>query len=347
MAQQASDFRVFCLVSVLLSVSAFAQSDPYARGLELFRQQQWNGAIVAFEEYEKAHPGISDAPLYAAKSLINLEKIQDAANMLDGYVAVHPASDDAVSLLAYIRFRQDKPKQSLQLFTAAARLKTPSADDLKIVALDYVLLNDYTDAAHYLEESLKMDPFNLEARYHLGRVLYQQNKFDGAIAAFEEVLRHDPNNVKAEENLGLSLEGRNDTNRAIAAYRKAIEMDQSSKAPSEQPYLDLGILLEKLNRAAEAEPLLKKATQLAPNSSKARYEFGKACFSLNRYEEAQKETEEAVRLNNADSASHYLLGRIYQRLGKKKLATQQFALTNDLIGKRNATAVEGMSSGAR
>ncbi|HEY1462709.1 MAG TPA: tetratricopeptide repeat protein [Terriglobales bacterium] len=346
MAKQAFRWPIYFLASLLLSIPAFAQSDLYVRALELFQQHQWNDAAAAFQQYEKNQAGKSDAPLYAAKAFINLGQIPEAAKILEPYATNHPASEDAVYLLAYLRFRQDKPRESLKLYTAAAKLKTPDADDLKIVSLDYVLLSDYDDAAKYLEESLKMDPNNLEARYHLGRVRYQQNKFDQAIAAFQEVARRDPANVKAEENLGLSLEGKNENAQATAAYRKAIELDEAATVHDEQPYLDLGILLGKLNRTAEAIPLLTKAGQIQPKSPKVRYELGKACLAQNQLEEAQKQVEEAVKLDDANSANHYLLGRIYQKQGKKDLAAQQFTMTNNLIGKKNSTE-SGMSTGPR
>ncbi|MGH9529471.1 MAG: tetratricopeptide repeat protein, partial [Terriglobales bacterium] len=254
-----------------------------------------------------------------------------AADMaLQSYMKEHPHSEDGAYLIAYTRFREDKPKESLQLFTEAGKIKPPTADDLKIVALDYVLLNDYADAGHYLEIALKLDPNNLEARYHLGRVRYEQNRFDEAIAAFQDVLKHDPRSVKAEENLGLSLEAKNEMDPAILAYDKAIEFDKSPNEHTEHPYLDLGTLLIKLNRAVKAIPVLSQARDINPNSSKVRYQLGKAYFDLNRLADAQTETQEAVRLNPNDAPTHYLLGRIYQRLGKTDLAAQQFKLTETL-----------------
>lgn len=97
------------------------------------------------------------------------------------------------------------------------------------------MLNDYDDAARYLEQSLATDPENIKARYDLGRVRYQQNHFQLAIAAFEEVLRRDPNHVKAQDNLGLSLEAVNQIDAAIAAYRKAIALDERLSIHTEQP----------------------------------------------------------------------------------------------------------------
>jgi tetratricopeptide (TPR) repeat protein len=216
---------------------------------------------------------------------------------------------------------------------------------LKIVALDYVLLADFEDAAHYLELALGMDPANLEARYHLGRVRYQQNRFDLAIEAFQEVLRRDPANVKAQDNLGLSLDAENKTDQAIAAYRKAIELDAAATVHSEQPYLNLGILFARSNQPDQAIPLLKQAAAIAPKEGKVHYELAKAYFGSNRLLDAQREAEQAVNLDAGDRPSHYLLGRIYQRAGKAELAAQEFRKTDDMIHENEIKPGTGMASG--
>src|SRR5271163_2659647 len=236
------------VITVAMPAAMRCQTGSCPTGMEMFREHRWSEAQSAFAECEDHDPGKTDALLYKGKSLVNLHKYDAAATALQLYAAAHPQSDDAAYLLAYVSFRQDKPKESLQLFSAAARLKAPTANDLKIVALDYVLLGDYGDAAHYLELSLKADPDDVEARYHLGRVRYQQNQFDLAIAAFEEVLKREPDNLKAQDNLGLSLEAENKTDAAIAAYKRAIELDKNAASHSQQPYLNLGSLLAKSNR---------------------------------------------------------------------------------------------------
>jgi tetratricopeptide (TPR) repeat protein len=311
--------------------------------MALFREKHWPEAATAFAVVEKKQPGQTDALLYRGKCFFNLGQLSDASEALQSYISVHLQSDNAVYLLAYVRFRENKPKESLQLFTDAAKLKTPTPDDLKIVALDYVLLNDYSDAGHYLEIALQMDPNNIDARYHLGRVRYQENRFADAIAAFQGVLERDPSNLKAENNLGLSLEGINQADQAIATYQKAIALDKSSLPHTEQPYLNLGMLLAKLNRAAEALPLLTQAAQINPNSPQVAYELAKTLFTLNRMEEARRAAEEAVRMRPKDAPTHYLLARIYRSLGKSDAAAQQFKLTEDLINAGN-TGGQGMGA---
>jgi|ERR1700722_14037873 len=326
-------------------VASLPQAESCNSAREMFRQHRWSEADTAFAECENSDPGHTEALLYRGKALINLRKFDEAATALQDYAKRHPQSEDAAYLLAYISFRQNQPRDSLQQFTDAAKLKPPTANDLKIVALDYVLLNDYNDAAHYLELSLQKDPDDVEAHYHLGRVRYQQNKFDLAIIAFQEVISREPNNEKAQDNLGLSLEAENKNEQAIAAFQKAIELDGASSLHSEQPYLNLGALFSKLNRLTEAIPLLQRACEIAPHDAKSHYELGKAYFNSNGFDLARAQVQEAVRLNSNDSSYHYLLGRVYQHLGEKHLADEQFRLTAETLHAKNSNST-GMASGA-
>jgi tetratricopeptide (TPR) repeat protein len=330
MRTSAKTFLLFC-AGVLFALELFAQATSFDQAMQLFQQRRWAEAAEAFETCEKNDPATTAALLYRGKALVNLGQFEAAGASLEGYRQMHPRSDDAAYLLAYIRFRQNQPKESLRLFTDAATLKNPTADDLKVVALDYVLLGDYDDAARYLEKSVAMDPENIEARYHLGRVRYQQNRFDMAIAAFREVVRRDPGNVKAQYNLGLSLEAENQVEGAIGAYHEAIKLDANATVHDEQPYLDLGSLLARSGRTEEAIPFLVRASSIAPNSGKVRYQLAKAYFDLNRFEDARREAEKAVSVEPGESSDHYLLGRIYQRSGKSELAAEQFRLTEQLL----------------
>ena len=129
------------LAAICFASSSFCQTTDRDQALNLFRQERWSEAASAFEALEKQQPGQTDALLYRGKCLVNLRQFKDAAEALQAYIASHPQSDNAVYLLAYVLFREDKPKESLQWFTDAAKLRTPTSDDLKIVSFDYVLLN--------------------------------------------------------------------------------------------------------------------------------------------------------------------------------------------------------------
>jgi predicted Zn-dependent protease len=86
----------------------------------------------------------------------------NSEKLLRGYLANHPTDAGARYLLAYTLFRENKPADSLNEYTAAAKLRTPHEADLKIVALDYVLLKDYPDAQHWIHSALSLDANDAE-----------------------------------------------------------------------------------------------------------------------------------------------------------------------------------------
>jgi len=60
--------------------------------------------------------------------------------------------------------------------------------------------------------------------------------------------------------------------------------------------------------------------------------------------DARREAEKAVSAGPNDSSSHYILGRIYQRIGKGDLAREQFRITEQLIQAKSASLGNGMAS---
>ena len=102
------------------------------------------------------------------------------------------------------------------------------------------------------------------AWYELGRIKYTENRFAEALDCFQKALSIEPRNVKAENNLGLTLEGLSRTDEAIAAYRTALAWQQDSTAQSEQPMINLAIVLTDRQQLQEALTLALTADRISP-----------------------------------------------------------------------------------
>ncbi len=243
--------------------------------------------------------------------------------------AASKAQIDRQYSLAYVLFLEHKAADSLAAFTQAAALRTPGGEDLRTVALDYVLLDDFVDAEKWMMRSLEMRPENGEAWYDLGRIRYSRSRTANAVDAFEHALRLDPHSVKAENNLGLALEAEGKNAEAEAAYRQAILWQKEAPTRSEQPLLNLGILLLNLERTDEALPLLVEASELAPAdptiNAKINEQLGRAYRKQGKLPEAEAALERAVALAPQTASIHYLLGQVYWKEEKKDAANAEFA----------------------
>ena len=270
--------------------------------------------------------GTDDDPrtlLQSATQAMRANHLSEAEAQTRSFIAREPSASEGHFLLGMILFRQGRAAESLAEYTEGAKHHDPEAKDLKIVALDYVLLNDYQDAERWLAKSIVWDPSDAEAWYYLGRTKYQENRFEEAIAAFEKCLRLENRNVKAQSNLGLSLAGLGRTAQAEAAYREAIAWQADWKVKVAEPYIDLGELLLDQNQTEDAILALTEAQAVAPEEPRVPELLGRALSRQNRFPEARIQLEKAVKLTPASAADHYLLGQVYRKLGMPEKAKSE------------------------
>ncbi len=310
-------------VAVFLLTTAAQNDDAYLRAVARFRAGDFANAIELFTDAERNSPGATDALLYKSKALINLQRFRQ-------YLKTHANSDDALYLLGFVLHRENKPEDSLKVYTKAAAIRQPAGDDLKIVGLNYVLLNDYSNAIKWLEKAVTFEPKNKDAWYYLGRAYYSQGLLPDATKAFSTVLQLSPRDPRAENNLGLILESQVKPDEALAGYRNAIAWQSETNQQSEQPYLNLGSLLLDQNRTEKAVAPLERAVHLAPSNSTCRLKLGTAYLRAKRLLEAQRELEEATRSDPENAAAHFQLARTYKQLKMNDRAKAEFARAEEI-----------------
>jgi tetratricopeptide (TPR) repeat protein len=301
------------------------------------------------KEAEENAPSRTDEadPLAPARTTLHEGMAVEAEQSVRKYLASHPESAAAHFLLGYILFREiqakasieghpdtafedAKAKESLAEYTAGAKYRPPSASDLKVVALDYILLGDYLDADKWLSKSLQWNPNDSDGWYYLGRTRYNENRYQEAIAAFEQCLKLDPKNVKAEDNLGLSYAALGHTEDAIAAYRQAMAWQEHELKKEPGPFINFGILLLDQNRFAEAIPYFVQAIEISPQEPRAHEQLGKTYWHLDQLKQAQGELEKAVQLDPQNASLHYQLGQVYRKEGFTEKAKREIFRSSEL-----------------
>jgi Tfp pilus assembly protein PilF len=317
-------FYVVTTVVLWKPDGATQSGSDYDRGLAEFRAGNYTSAADLFAHSDASSPGKTDALLYRAKSLVHLDDFAGAETALHSYLQSHQDSADALYMLGFVLNRENHPADSLATYTRAAAITRPGSDDLKIVGLNYVLLEDYADAIKWLEKAVELDNKNADAWYYLGRAYYTRSRLIEARSAFTTVLNLDPRNARAENGLGLVFESDAQPESAIDAYRKSIAWSEQSPQASEQPYVNLGSILLAQGRTEEALPPLEKAVALAPNDGYCRLKLGTAYLRAHRMEEAKKELEKATQFDPDNSIAHYQLGKLYQAVNAKDRAQSEF-----------------------
>lgn len=314
--QQSPDF--------VAAQQAFANSQ-YTQAAELF-------ANVADKAATHASPERAVALRMKAKCFVNLSRFIEADVALRASLSLEPHSAESLYLLGFVLQRENQPAASLGVFTQAAAMASPQSDDLKLVGLDYILLDDYRDGVHWLQQSLALNANNAEAWYDLGRAHMHQGQFNEAVHAFQRSLSIVPRNAKALDNMGLSYEAQNKPEQALRMYEEAVQASQDSPQPLSEPFLDLGTFLEEHAQYGQAERMLLRATELAPKSSRSFEELARAYIGETKDTQAQTAMEHALALDPKNPRLHFQLARLYRKLGLTKLAKKEFEETARLYG---------------
>jgi tetratricopeptide (TPR) repeat protein len=327
---------------ILFSISSGSAHEPKPPNVSL------NGGVQS-SGHDSAQ---AKASLAEAKSLMEKGLVYDAERAARHHLESHADSAEGHFLLGYILFREiqagaagetmsegvktldvrpadpktrdEKARESLAEFTAGAQYHDPNAFDLKIVALDYVLLGDYVDADKWLTRSVAWNPQDTDAWYYLGRARYNENKFSDAISAFQQCLKLSPRSVRAEDNLGLALAGLGSNEEATAAYKQAMDWQSQSSFKNPGPYIDLGSLLLDENRPEEAATYLLQAIEIAPRESRAHELLGKAYTRMEQLPKAQSELERATELAPQNANLHCMLAPVYRKQGIADKAKAEF-----------------------
>jgi tetratricopeptide (TPR) repeat protein len=247
----------------------------------------------------------------------------------------NPQSADTLYELALVLQHENKSRESLETYTRAAQIQKPNVAQLRSVALDYVVLDDYDDAVRWLRVALGMEPDNLDVLYSLGRCLYTKNLFPDAEKVFLRMLALDPANLKAEENLGLTYDAQNDPEKAEKALRTAAQWAKERGLKDPWPYLDLGIFLLDQSRTADAQPFLEKAVELDPKSAWAHEKLGMALVANGNSSRGIRELQIAVGLAPKDPKAHFELGHAYRTAGQSDKARAEFELSKSLYGEHS------------
>ena len=294
-------------------------------------------------------PGATD-PLAPARALLNRNAPEEAEKLLRPYLTSHPNAAQAHFLLGYILFREIQTKEaatsgsaalpplpssvalrekntreSLAQYTLGSQLQTPSAFDLKIVSLDYILLNDYPDADKWLSKALTWQPNDAQGWYYKGRIKFKQANYSAAIEAFRHALTLSPQNIAAADNLGLAYAGLGQTDAAREAFQTAIAWTKAQHSTNDAPWVDMGDTLTQDSRAAEAVSYLQQAVSMDPKDLRAHEKLAEAFRNLQQWPQEQLELEKAVQLAPNSASLHFMLGQVYRKNGKPDKARTEFA----------------------
>lgn len=248
-------------------------------------------------------------------------------------VPLRASCTGAESALATVQstLREGRFEEAPKLLRALSESHPDCVPALTLRAQYAAASGDSAVAERLFARACELSPGQPEPLFRLGMFYDSRQQHGRAAEQFRKVLALAPSDPQAYDYLALSLEGQGEFTKAEAAYRMGLARN---KGPRFDPMLhyNYGRYLVKQGRLNDARQHLDEAVRLVPGVRAVQYERAKLAELVGDDRAARELAERALELEDRqgvilDMQVHYLLSRIYRKLGEKALAAKFTALS--------------------
>lgn len=240
------------------------------------------------------------------------------------------ATDTSADLHSYLgqAYLQQKDFPHAVAELSIARDLNPYSEDAHFrLAQAYLVQLDYSHAIEVLQNARKTFDKSAQIELALGVAYYGERKFPDAMDQFLRTIKIDPDVAQPYVFLDRMLDHAGDRLPEITNLVATFET-RNPKSPLAY-LLHAKALIAQLppsgypNEATTAFALLEKSISLREDNWDAHYQMGILLERKKDYTAAATHLERSIALNSTESAVHFRLARVYDRLGRQPDAQKE------------------------
>ncbi|MGA1824804.1 MAG: tetratricopeptide repeat protein [bacterium] len=184
-------------------LESFTQS-ALEKGIELYQQEDYEGAIAAFKRCIGIAPRssyASDVRNYIANSYLHLEDTENAIATYKEAMRMDPSRDDVHTKLGNIYYGLKRYKEAEDEYAKAVRLN-PSANNYYSLGQANINTGNFGEAEIHFKKVLQLIPNKPNGHFGLGLLYGKQERFSEAVEQFSEAINQDEEFYDAYAELG-------------------------------------------------------------------------------------------------------------------------------------------------
>jgi predicted Zn-dependent protease len=257
----------------------------YYQGAAAESAQRLDDALHYYSVALDIQPEASDALQAVARTLIKLNRPQEAFKRLDDTAARFPASGVASRIKGEILLETQHPVDAQTAFKVAIEREPKWWLPYRGLALAQTVLHDSEGATATLQAGIAKVDNPEELKADLASLFESQGKPDDAIQIYESILRQDPHVDFAANNLAMLLIT---YKKDQASLNRAKELAARFAGSTNADFLDTyGWVLYKRGESTAAVAALLTALSKTTNSPVSLYHLGMAQASAGQTEAAR------------------------------------------------------------
>lgn len=313
------------LVLFLLLAASPTFEESFRAGLLALQRNDLNAAATNLQAAAKLAPNNARVWVALSRTYWKLKdngKAGDAAAKAAALAAADPLALSSLAIYYADSGQTLKAAEAQAKYSAlvpqdaAAREK---AESLYFEAAQPLLQQQkFSEAAAILGKARERLRNSAQLELALGVAYYGMRRFDDAAGAFLRTIAIAPEIERPYIFLGKFLG--QIPGRLPEVTKQFISYENANPASAAGYLLHAKALDAQSIEPEAARKLLEKAISLNGRDPAAHFELGAVLDRAQRYADAAREFERAVELDPADPATHYRLSRIYDRLGKPDAA---------------------------
>jgi protein O-GlcNAc transferase len=252
------------------------------------------------------------------QALAGLGRNEEAVQALEWAVKREPNVGWIVTLAEALG-RIGRQQESLHWIEQAIRLRPDFAEAHGAMGLAMEREGRLDDAEACYRKAIKLEPKLVQAHNNLGHVLNQRGRFDDAVESLEQAIRLRPDLAQAYNNLGDAMRGQSRRSAAIASYRQAVHLNPNLQAAWDS----LGSLLMSNREHSAAVEAFRRSTSIRATPG-ALVDLGLAAAGVDQYDEAIDALRKAIQLAPNSSMPYRVLGTMLRWCGRLDEAIAEF-----------------------
>ena len=177
----------------------------------------------------------------------------------------------------------------------------------------------WRDDETHLRHIIAHNPQAWDVHFSLGRVLFDQKRYDEAVAVCRVAIEQRPDHAKAHNIMGAALHRLGRFEEAEIYLRRAIQINPQIQ----NTHAHLGAALTKQGWLEEAITAYRVAIEQRPDHFEAHFNLGALFNALERFEEAEKHLRRAIQINPQNTDFHQELAEVLFRMGQSAQENEQ------------------------